>query len=80
MKIISKTGFILEAIDEKLQLVEKREHVIRKTAGWMDQKEASELRENMVIFETIQNLLPSSIISLKFIPSKLCPLRNSLIF
>ena len=49
----TKTGFILDAVDEKLRLVENREQTIRKTAGWLNPKEASRLSEDMMIFEKI---------------------------
>ena len=49
----TKTGFILEAVDEKLQLVEKREEIIRKTAGWLSSQEASQLRDNLKVFDEI---------------------------
>jgi uncharacterized protein (DUF1778 family) len=49
----TKTGFILEAVDEKLQLVERREEIIRKTAGWLGSEDASQLRDNLVVFEEI---------------------------
>lgn len=49
----TKTGFILEAVDEKLRLVENREQTIRKTAGWLSAKEASRLSEDLMIFEKI---------------------------
>jgi hypothetical protein len=49
----TKTGFILDAVDEKLRFVENREQIIRKTAGWIGPKEASQLREDLMIFETI---------------------------
>jgi uncharacterized protein (DUF1778 family) len=49
----TKTGFILDAVDEKLKLVENREQIIRKTAGWLSPKEASRLSEDMMIFENI---------------------------
>ncbi len=49
----SKTSFILDAVDEKLQLVEKREQTIRKTAGWLSQKEASRLKDDLKVFEKI---------------------------
>jgi len=50
----TKTGFILEAIDEKLGLAENRERLIRKTAGWLTPEEASELREDLKVFEEIR--------------------------
>jgi hypothetical protein len=49
----TKTGFILEAVDEKLGLAEGREQLIRKTAGWLDPEEASELRKHVKAFENI---------------------------
>jgi uncharacterized protein (DUF1778 family) len=49
----TKTGFILDAVDEKLQLVENREQIIRKTAGWLSPKEAARLSEDLMIFEKI---------------------------
>lgn len=49
----TKTGFILDAIDEKLGLAGDREQLIRKTAGWMSPEEASELREDLKVFEEI---------------------------
>lgn len=52
----TKTGFILDAVDEKLQLVESREKTIRKTAGWMSQKEASQLDDNLKVFEIIDTI------------------------
>jgi hypothetical protein len=49
----TKTTFILEAVDEKLGLTENREQLIRKTAGWLDPEEASELRKHVKAFEDI---------------------------
>ena len=49
----TKTGFILDAVDEKLQLVENREQTIRKTAGWLSPKAASRLSEDLMFFEKI---------------------------
>jgi uncharacterized protein (DUF1778 family) len=49
----TKTGFILDAVYEKLQLVESREQTIRKTAGWLSPKEASRLSDDLVVFEKI---------------------------
>lgn len=54
----TKTGFILDAVDEKLQLVENREQTIRKTAGWLSPKEASRLSEDLMIFE---KMVPASL-------------------
>ena len=49
----TKTAFILDAIDEKLGLAANREERIRKAAGWLTSEEASELRENLEVFEEI---------------------------
>ena len=49
----TKTGFILDAVDEKLRLVENREQTIRKTAGWLSPKAASRLSEDLKVFEKI---------------------------
>ena len=49
----TKTGFILNAVDEKLELIESREQIIRKTAGWLSPEEASELSANLKVFEEV---------------------------
>ena len=49
----TKTGFILEAVDEKLGLTESREQLIRKAAGWLRTEEASELRKHAKAFEDV---------------------------
>ena len=49
----TKTSFILDAVDEKLQLVESREQTIRKTAGWLSPKEASRLKDDLRVFDKI---------------------------
>lgn len=46
----TKTALILEALDEKLGLGEKREDLVRRMAGWMSHEEAEELREAVSIF------------------------------
>jgi len=46
----TKTALVLEAVDEKLGLVEKREDLVRRMAGWMSHEEAEELREAVSIF------------------------------
>jgi hypothetical protein len=51
----TKTAFILDAVDEKLHLVEKREQIIRKTAGWLNPEEGSELKKDLKVFETIDD-------------------------
>jgi len=49
----TKTALILEAVDEKLGLVEKREDLVRRMAGWMSHEEAEELREAVSIFNHV---------------------------
>jgi len=49
----TKTGFILDAVDEKLQLVQDREQLIRRTAGWLSTEEGSVLRKEMEVFEQV---------------------------
>jgi len=49
----TKTGFILDAVDEKLHLVENREQSIRKTAGWLNAQEASQLKNDLTVFDVI---------------------------
>jgi uncharacterized protein (DUF1778 family) len=49
----TKTAFILDAVDEKLRLVENREQTIRKTAGWLSPEEASRLSDELKIFERV---------------------------
>ncbi len=49
----TKTAFILEAVNEKLGLVENREQLIRKTAGWLSLEEASDLQAYVSVFEEI---------------------------
>ena len=50
---LSKTAYILEAIDEKLGIVKNREMIVRGLAGWMNHEEAEELRQSLRIFEEI---------------------------
>jgi uncharacterized protein (DUF1778 family) len=49
----TKTAFILDAVYEKLRLVENREQTIRETAGWLSPKEASRLSEDLKVFEKV---------------------------
>ncbi len=49
----TKTAFIIEAINEKLDFVENRERVVRKTAGWINPDEASEVRAEVREFDEI---------------------------
>ena len=50
---VSKTAYILEAIDEKLGIVKDREQTIREIAGWLSHEEAEELRQATSVFEEI---------------------------
>ncbi len=50
---MSKTAYILKAIDEKLGLVKNREQTIRELAGWMSHEEAEELRRSLKVFDEI---------------------------
>lgn len=49
----TKKSFILDAVDEKLQLDETREQTVRKTGGWLSQEEVSQLDDNLKVFEII---------------------------
>jgi uncharacterized protein (DUF1778 family) len=49
----TKTAFIIEAVNEKLGLIENREQVVRRTAGWLSPEEASDLKATMKDFEEI---------------------------
>lgn len=49
----SVTGFILEATDEKLGLVDDWEQTVRELAGWMSHEEAEELRASLQVFGKI---------------------------
>ncbi|MDR3554227.1 MAG: DUF1778 domain-containing protein [Syntrophobacteraceae bacterium] len=50
---MSRTAFIIEAIDEKLGLVKNREETIKALAGWMSHEEAKELRQATKVFEEV---------------------------
>jgi uncharacterized protein (DUF1778 family) len=50
----SKTGFILEAVDEKLGLLKNRERIIRESAGWLSREDAEELRKTVRTFSKIR--------------------------
>jgi sugar/nucleoside kinase (ribokinase family) len=50
----TKTAFILDAVNEKLGMAESREQLVRKMAGWMSPKEASELQAAIKEFEEIR--------------------------
>jgi uncharacterized protein (DUF1778 family) len=49
----TKTGFILDAVDEKLGLLKNRERIIRESAGWLSHEEAEELRKTARTFSKI---------------------------
>ena len=49
----TKTAFIIEAVNEKLGLVESRERLVRKMAGWLSLEEASDLKSAVEEFEEI---------------------------
>lgn len=50
---LSKTAYILQAIDEKLGIASNREQTIREMAGWLSHGEAEELRQATKDFEEI---------------------------
>ena len=50
---ITKSAFIMEAVDEKLGISENREQVIRRLAGWLSHEEAEELRNAVEVFNQI---------------------------
>jgi hypothetical protein len=51
---MSKTAYILEAIDEKLGIAKNRERTVRELAGWMSHEEAEVLRQSLKVFEEIR--------------------------
>ena len=51
----TKSAYILEAVDEKLGLVNDREKMIRKLAGWLSHDEAEELRKATEVFNQIND-------------------------
>ena len=51
----TKSAYILEAVDEKLGLMNDREKMIRKLAGWLSHDEAEELRKATKVFNQINN-------------------------
>lgn len=50
---MSKTAYILGAIDEKLGTLKDREEAIREIAGWLSHEEAEQLRQVTGVFEQI---------------------------
>ncbi|MBI4618702.1 MAG: DUF1778 domain-containing protein [Desulfobacterales bacterium] len=51
----TKSAYILDAVDEKLGLVNDREKTIRELAGWLSHDEAEELRKTTDIFNQIND-------------------------
>jgi len=49
----TKTGYILEAIHEKLGLTKPREQLIREMAGWLSPEEVQELQKTMQVFSRV---------------------------
>jgi len=50
---MTKTAYILEAVDEKLGISKGRAQTIRDLAGWLSHEEAEELRELVEIFNRV---------------------------
>ncbi len=50
----TKSGFILDAVEEKLGLAPERETQIRKLAGWLAPEEAAQLRNDLAVFDRIE--------------------------
>ena len=51
----TKSAYILDAVDEKLGLVNDRENTIRELAGWLSHDEAENLRKATNIFNQIND-------------------------
>lgn len=50
---MSKTAFIMEAVDEKLGIIKDRGQTVRELAGWMSHEDAEELRRSLEVFEEV---------------------------
>ena len=50
---ITKSAYILDAVDEKLGIAKDREKMIRELAGWLSHDEAKELRKSLEIFNQV---------------------------
>jgi uncharacterized protein (DUF1778 family) len=50
---VSKTAFILAAVNEKLGVLKDRSQLIRELAGWLSHEDATELRESVASFGEI---------------------------
>jgi uncharacterized protein (DUF1778 family) len=51
----TKSAYILDAVDEKLGLVNDREKTIRELAGWLSHDEAEKLRKATDVFNQIND-------------------------
>jgi predicted DNA-binding protein len=51
----TKSAYILDAVDEKLGLVNNREKTIRELAGWLSHDEAEDLRKATDLFNQIND-------------------------
>lgn len=51
----TKTGYILDAVDEKIGIGQNREQLIRSFAGWLSHEEADKLRQSLDVFETVDD-------------------------
>jgi len=49
----TKTGYIVEAVDEKLGFIKSRERVIRELSGWLSHEEAEGLRKSVEVFNKV---------------------------
>jgi uncharacterized protein (DUF1778 family) len=49
----TKTAFILEAVYEKLGLIQSREQLVREMAGWLAKEEAEALRRSVEVFSKV---------------------------
>ena len=52
-KGITKSAFILEAIEEKLNLKKNRAQMLREFAGWLAHDDAEELRTKLEVFSSV---------------------------
>jgi hypothetical protein len=49
-----KTSFIMESVDEKLDLLKSREQIVREMAGWLTHEKAENLRQAVTVFEQVK--------------------------
>lgn len=52
----TKTALILEALDEKYELVKDRSQLVRDLAGWMPKEECDDLRNVVAEFGAIDDM------------------------